>query len=129
MEFRFYGINNKYVNQLEEYINSYNKTIREIITGKSDNKILLIKEKSNIEKEIFNIVDKDMYEGILSENEFDNVNKEFKEKYLSSNLIKAAKLEEAYLDILECSFEGAEILKSIIKITIKNKESLLFWIN
>lgn len=129
MEFRFYSINNKDVNQLEEYINSYNETVSEIIKGTSINKILLIKEKSNIEKEIFDIVDKDMYEGILSEDEFDNINKEFKEKYLSSNLIKAAKLEDAYLDILEYSFEGAEILKSIIKIAIKNKESLLFWIN
>lgn len=129
MEFRFYSINNKNVNKVEEYINSYNETVSEIIKGTGVNKILLIKEKSNIEKEIFNIVDKEMYEGILSEDEFDNINKEFKEKYLSSNLIKAAKLEDAYLDILECSFEGAEILKSIIKIAIRNKESLLFWIN
>ena len=75
------------------------------------------------------IVDTDMYDGVLSEDEFDNINAEFKEKYLSSNLIKAAKLEDAYLDIMECSFEGAEILKSIIKTAIKNKESLLFWIN
>lgn len=129
MEFRFYSINNKNVNELEEYINSYNETVREMIKDTGVNKILLIKKKSNIEKEIFNIVDKDMYEGVLSEDEFDNINTEFKEKYLSSNLIKASKLEDAYLDILECSFEGAEILKSIIKTAIKNKESLVFWIS
>ena len=129
MEFRFYSINNKSVNKLEEYINNYNEILREIIKDTGDNKILLIKEKSNIEKEIFNIVDKDMYEGVLSEDEFDNIGTEFKEKYLSSNLIKASKLEDAYLDILECSFEGVEPLKSIIKTAIKNKESLLFWIN
>ena len=129
MEFRFYSINNKSVNKLEEYINNYNEILREIIKDTGANKILLIKEKSNIEKEIFNIVDKDMYEGVLSEDEFDNIGTEFKEKYLSSNLIKASKLEDAYLDILECSFEGVEPLKSIIKTAIKNKESLLFWIN
>lgn len=129
MEFRFYSINNKSVNKLEEYINNYNEILREIIKDTGANKILLIKEKSNIEKEIFNIVDKDMYEGVLSEDEFDNIGTEFKEKYLSSNLIKASKLEDAYLDILECSFEGVETLKSIIKTAIKNKESLLFWIN
>lgn len=129
MEFRFYSINNKSVNKLEEYINNYNEILREIIKDTGANKILLIKEKSNIEKEIFNIVDKDMYEGVLSEDEFDNIGTEFKEKYLSNNLIKASKLEDAYLDILECSFEGVEPLKNIIKTAIKNKESLLFWIN
>lgn len=129
MEFRFYSINNKNINEIEKYVNDYNKILREMIKNTGVNKILLIKEKSNIEKEIFNIVDKDMYDGVLSEDEFDNINTEFKEKYLSSNLIKAAKLEDAYLDIMECSFEGAEILKSIIKTAIKNKESLLFWIN
>lgn len=129
MEFRFYCINNKDVSQIEEFINRYNDVVRKIIRGTDINKITLIKEKSNIEKEIFNIVDKNMYEGILSEDEFDNLNEDFKEKYLSSNLIKLVNLEEAYLDILECSFEGAEILKRIIKIAIKNKESLLFWIN
>ena len=129
MEFRFYSINNKNINEIEKYVNDYNKILREMIKNTGVNKILLIKEKSNIEKEIFNIVDKDMYDGVLSEDEFDNIGTEFKEKYLSSNLIKASKLEDAYLDILECSFEGVEPLKSIIKTAIKNKESLLFWIN
>lgn len=129
MEFRFYSINNKKLNQIEEYINNYNDIVREITKGTGFNKISLIKEKSNIEKEIFNIIDRDIYEGVLSEEEFDIIDKEFKGKYLESNLIKAAKLEDAYLDISEYNFQGIHILKSVIKDAIKNKESLLFWIN
>ena len=91
MNIVFYSIDNKQYKILESKVNNYNKIIREIFSNSSSNRIKLIKEKSQIEKEIIDNINecvlriiniKERYKisnSVYFDNlEFDNINYDIK---------------------------------------------------
>lgn len=128
MEIAFYNINNEEYNELRSLISEYNSALKSLLNKESTNKLKYIKEKTNLEKKILGKVSEEKIIGILSESEYEAIDKKLKDKYLGKNLLKLEELESLYLEFEDNLIENCEKLKVITKKALKNKNKVFFWI-
>lgn len=128
MELVFYNINNEEYNELRILLSEYNLALKLLLSKKSTDKLKCIKEKTNLEKKILEKVSDENIIGILSESEYEVIDKKFKDKYLGKNLLILEELESMYLEFEDNLIENCEKLKVIAKKALKNKTKVFFWI-
>lgn len=128
MEVVFYNITNEEYNELRILIDGYNVVLKSLFNKDSANKLKLIKDKVKLENELLEKVSDEKIIGVLSENEYEIIDKKFKDKYLGKNLLTLEELEELYLEIEENSIKNCEKLKIIAKKALKNRTKAFFWI-
>lgn len=128
MDIVFYSIDSKQYEVLESKVNNYNKVIKELFNKDAVNRIKLIKERSQIEKEIMNSIKEYEIVSTLSEDEFESINKEFKDKYLNTNFLTQNEIESMYMEVEEKEDIKYNKLLQVLKKALKNKKMLFFWI-
>ena len=128
MDIVFYSIDSKQYEVLESKVKNYNKVIKELFNKDAVNRIKLIKERSQIEKEIINSIKEHEQVSTLSEDEFESINKEFKDKYLNTNFLTQNEIESMYMEVEEKEDIKYNKLLQILKKALKNKKMLFFWI-
>lgn len=128
MDIVFYSIDSKQYEVLESKVNNYNKVIKELFNKDAVNRIKLIKERSQIEKEIMNSIKEYEIVSTLSEDEFESINKEFKDKYLNTNFLTQDEIESMYMEVEEKEDIKYNKLLQVLKKALKNKKMLFFWI-
>lgn len=128
MKFNFYKISIGNINELNVQISKYSNIIHQLLRENGREKLNLIKEKNSIENSIFEILSREDIIGVLTDQEYDLLDKEFKNKYLNKNILTKENIENMYIDINSISNQASNKLKEILKKALIDNNCICFWI-
>lgn len=124
MEFRFYNIDNYILNNLSEYSLEYNDILNKILKDKNSNLDDLLEKRDCIEENILEILNNQKYIGYLSEDEYYDIESEFRKKYFGNNILDIQQINNMYNEIKIHDSELYEKLKYILEKSIKDSKNI-----
>lgn len=99
MKIKFYHIENKVLDNIIEYTLRYNEINKKIFNDNTSNLDELMRSKNDLEKNIFKILDNQIYLGCISDDQYYSIENEFRKKYLGKNLLNIDEIKQIYNSI------------------------------
>lgn len=124
MEFKFYNIDNSILNKINEYNLEYNDILNKILKDKNSNLDDLLEKRDCIEENILEILNTQKYIGYLNEDEYYDIESEFRTKYLGNNILDIQQINNMYNEIKIHDSELYENLKYILEKSIKEHKNI-----